>query len=79
MYIGENKIPENSKRNGFIDFLKFIFAIIILIHHSWQFFPILPIGYIGVEFFFLVTGWLMAKKFMILSLMKIYLLSLEII
>lgn len=63
MYIGENKIPENSKRNGFIDFLKFIFAIIILIHHSWQFFPILPIGYIGVEFFFLVTGWLMAKKF----------------
>lgn len=38
MYIGENKIPENSKRNGFIDFLKFIFAIIILIHHSWQFF-----------------------------------------
>ena len=63
MYIGENKIPENSKRNGFIDFLKFIFAIIILIHHSWQFFPILPIGYIGVELFFLVTGWLMAKKF----------------
>jgi hypothetical protein len=38
MYIGENKISENSKRNGFIDFLKFIFAIIILIHHSWQFF-----------------------------------------
>ena len=59
----QNKIFEDFKRNGFIDFLKFIFAIIILIHHSSQFYPILPIGYIGVEFFFLVTGWLMAKKF----------------
>lgn len=52
----QNKIFENFKRNGFIDFLKFIFAIIILIHHSWQFYPILPIGYIGVEFFFLGYG-----------------------
>lgn len=65
MFIKENQdnMSPNLKRNGFIDFLKFIFAIIILIHHSWQFFPILPIGYIGVEFFFLVTGWFMAKKF----------------
>ena len=65
MFIKENQnnISPDLKRNGFIDFLKFIFAIIILMHHGGQFFSILPIGYIGVEFFFIVTGWLMARKF----------------
>lgn len=61
MYIEENDVYF-TKRNGTIDFLKFIFAVIIMMHHSYQFYPLLTEGFIGVEFFFMVTGWLLAKK-----------------
>ncbi|MFA6740654.1 MAG: acyltransferase family protein [Arcobacteraceae bacterium] len=52
-----------DNRNGTIDLMKFIFAIFIFIHHSWQFAPICIEGYIGVEFFYMITGILLAKKF----------------
>ena len=52
-----------SKRNGEIDILRFVFSVIIVIHHfcstfNYSFFES---GYIGVEFFFLVSGYLMAR------------------
>lgn len=52
------------KRNGEIDVLRFFFAVIILIHHFNAVFPVnlLGNGYIGVEFFFLVAGFLMAQQ-----------------
>ncbi len=52
-----------KKRNGEIDLLRFIFCIIIVIHHfnALYSFNMFQRGYIGVEFFFLVSGYLMAK------------------
>ncbi len=56
-----------SKRNGAIDFLKFVFAVVIVLHHG-KIFPsnsgtkYFVAGYIGVEFFFIVSGYLMAKS-----------------
>ena len=52
-----------AMRNGEIDFLRFVFAIIIVFYHfnlnyTLGFFVN---GYIGVEFFFVVSGYLMAK------------------
>ena len=57
------KLLEN-KRNGEIDFLRFIFAILILVYHFNNLFKfnLSPHGYIGVEFFFIVSGFLMAQK-----------------
>lgn len=53
-----------KKRNGEIDLFRFIFAILIVFHHFSQVFDykLFSRGYIGVEFFFLVTGFLTAKK-----------------
>ena len=60
------------KRNGKIDLLRFVFCLGVIILHiegvlydgmkSWGLFSMGHRGYIGVEFFFLVSGWLMAKK-----------------
>lgn len=56
-------------RNGTIDFFRFIFAICIVIHHGYLLFEgsnytytLFERGAIGVEFFFLVSGFLMAKS-----------------
>ena len=51
-----------NKRNGDIDFLRFFFAIGIVIFHFGITFHKTGFsnGYIGVEFFFIVTGYLMA-------------------
>ena len=53
----------DAKRNGEIDLLRFVFAVIILIHHYNALFKlgIFEHGYIGVEFFFVVSGFLMAR------------------
>lgn len=62
-----------SAKNGKIEFFRFVFCIIILLFHCGkQFLPkvaygaayrfsLFSHGAIGVEFFFLVSGWLMAK------------------
>ena len=51
------------KRNYVLDALRFLFSIMILIHHSYLItdgkFRYAPSGYIGVEFFFIVTGYYM--------------------
>lgn len=54
---------KETVRNGKIEFMRFVFAVIILLHHSRDFLgddisPFLG-GSLGVEFFFLVSGWLM--------------------
>lgn len=56
----------NKKRNGSLDFWKFIFSILIVVFHGknlsngepWLFLG----GSIGVEFFFIVSGVLMANS-----------------
>lgn len=57
-------MPERKVRNGEIDFLRFFFAIMIMLYHWCDVFEFdfLRNGYIGVEFFFLVSGFLMAKR-----------------
>lgn len=53
----------NSKRNGLIDLERIIFAIMIILLHSENYREsIMPNGYIAVEFFFVVSGYLLAKK-----------------
>lgn len=53
-----------NNRNGAIDFLKFVFILLVVIFHGKNFAGdtqhIFPLGAIGVEFFFLVSGYLMA-------------------
>ena len=53
-----------KKRNGEIDLLRFLFSIIIVFFHFNEFydFGIFARGDIFVEFFFIVTGFLMAKS-----------------
>lgn len=45
-------------RNGNIEILRFLFCIGIVLLHAW----VNPRGFIGVEFFFIVTGFFLAKK-----------------
>lgn len=55
-----------KQRNGTIDFLKFVFAVIVIIFHGSGYFTddasmqIFKSGRLGVEFFFLVSGYMMA-------------------
>ena len=57
-----------SKRNGVIDLMRFLFSIIIVLCHSRNLgggaenVLFADAGYIAVEFFFLVSGFLMAKS-----------------
>ncbi len=59
---------EEKKHNGNISFWKFVFAIFVLFHHitTWMHAKEKTIlfngGSIGVEFFFIVSGFLLAKK-----------------
>lgn len=57
---------EKKKRNGKVDFLKFIFSIIIITYHfnNSVEYPneLFHKGYIGVEFFFITSGFLFAKS-----------------
>ncbi len=52
-----------SKRNGEIDFLRFVFAIILVFFHFNHNYKLnfFSNGYIGVEFFFVVSGYLMVR------------------
>lgn len=54
-----------QKRNGSIDFWKFIVAFIVVLFHSKNFTrsdSMFIGGKLGVEFFFIISGFLMAKK-----------------
>lgn len=60
-------MPKSSK-NYEIEFFKFLFSIVILVFHSKLFACVdgnpnlLPKGYLGVEFFFMVSGYFMAMS-----------------
>lgn len=53
-----------KKVNFTIDIFKFIFAVIIVLNHANVFlsYPIAIRGSLGVEFFFIVSGYLMAQR-----------------
>ena len=55
-----------KQKNAAIDLLKFLFAMMILLFHGGKNLPgqvsLFPNGRIGVEFFFLVSGYLMAAS-----------------
>lgn len=51
-------VEKIKKRNGNIEILRFLFCIGIVLFHAW----VNPRGFIGVEFFFIVTGFFLAKK-----------------
>lgn len=58
-----------KKFNPEIDLLKFIFSIIIVLYHTKNLtaissadITILPYGFTGVEFFFIISGYLMVKS-----------------
>lgn len=53
-----------DKRNYVLDLLRFVFALIIIIHHSYFMigkYIYAPSGYLGVEFFFMVSGIFMMR------------------
>lgn len=52
-----------TKRNGLIDLERFVFSIFIVLLHSENYRnSIMPNGYIAVEFFLVLSGYLLAKK-----------------
>lgn len=64
---------KRSKKNGKIEFLRFYFSIAVLLFHAYKYFftdfsddtihlALVPHGAMGVDFFFMVSGWLMAKS-----------------
>jgi len=55
---------QNRNRNNSIDFFRFFFMILICIHHYGGMRPALLHGYMGVEFFFIVSGIFLYKSFM---------------
>ncbi len=57
----------SAKRNGEIEFLRFVFASIVVFHHSYNLFgklgsSIFTRGSFAVEFFFIVSGFLLMKS-----------------
>lgn len=57
----------SKERNHFIDFMKFIFSFIIVAYHSWLFIgfekpSLFKYGCFAVEFYFIVTGYLMMRS-----------------
>lgn len=57
-------MKKEQNYNYFIDLLKFIFSVIIVIYHTWMFadYPhraIFKAGNLAVDFYFIVTGYLM--------------------
>lgn len=58
--VGALRSGIRSRRNGAIDFLRFVFACAIVLYHYRR--DVFPGGYIAVEFFFIVTGYLAARE-----------------
>ena len=60
------RVSQISSRNSTIDLLRIIFALLVvtvhcrglLANHSWMF----DGGWIGVEFFFIISGYLMVAS-----------------
>ena len=74
-------ITNKQKRNGKIEFLRFFCSITVMLFHCNQILigkipkngyklGLMPRGYIAVEFFFIVSGYLMAKSIKKSNLVK---------
>ena len=59
-------MENRTARSGVIDFWRLVFALLILLHHSYHLAdvpdPLFKGGIIGVEFFLLVSGFLMVRS-----------------
>lgn len=60
-------MKKENDYNYFIDFIKFIFSIIIVLYHTWMFSEgyghgLFNYGYLAVGFYFIVTGYLMSQS-----------------
>jgi len=58
---------KKQEQNYFIEFLRFIFSIAILFYHSWMFIGVygeglVKRGFLAVDFYFIVTGYLMLNS-----------------
>lgn len=54
-----------QKRNYVIDLMRFLFCAMIVFHHSYVMYGgyvYAPTGYMGVEFFFIITGFYMMNE-----------------
>ncbi|MBQ9552110.1 MAG: acyltransferase [Clostridia bacterium] len=52
-----------ENRNYALDFLKFFFTVLIVLHHSGLLSQYLLRGYVAVELFFFISGYLMCTSF----------------
>lgn len=64
---GMRMFMDAKQKNYFIEFLRFIFSLCILFYHSWIFAGsfgngIFNSGYLAVDFYFIVTGYLMMNS-----------------
>lgn len=54
-----------KRRNAVLDLMKFVFAVMIVLYHSRDFLDNISLctgGYIGVDFFFIVSGYYLASS-----------------
>ncbi len=62
-----DNLKSKPARNGIIEFMRFIFSLVVICYHGLAFLPKdsqflrFPNGTIAVEFFFILSGFLMAK------------------
>lgn len=62
VFFSDNKAPKRtkSKRNSAIELLRFVIIMSVVVHHYC---PISPNGYLGVDFFFVLSGFLLMSHF----------------
>ncbi|MBO6084635.1 MAG: hypothetical protein J6O90_06115 [Candidatus Methanomethylophilaceae archaeon] len=46
-------------RNAVIDIMRLVFAFIIVFHHIWITSDMSILGYLAVDFFFIVSGYML--------------------
>ena len=57
---------KHNSRNGLLELYRFVFALWVMYHHGFFFWPKSTYffnGYIAVEFFFILSGFFMIKAF----------------
>lgn len=55
-------LTEKHGYNSSLSLLKILCTLLIIVHHTEYFYGVLNRGYIAVEFFFVVSGYLMIRK-----------------
>lgn len=60
---GSDSLVNEQQRNYSIDFLKLLFTVVIVLHHSRLFRESLLRGYVAVEFFYFISGYFICLTF----------------